>query len=161
MEGRQVESIELHLENCENISIKKNHIGFLDIKNVSKSIARRALNSVSEEVTSSGFAVEISAKANVASSYSVTWEGNETKPFERIRRQSDIVGVQVQFDNGEEEYILLPWNGESDADNSNQKTIINEKTGDLYVVVNEFESLESVFSNFISQKENPHWGNFY
>lgn len=69
MQSREVESIELILENCENILIEKNHIGFMDFKNISKSIARRALNSVSEKMTSDGFAVEISAKANDASSY--------------------------------------------------------------------------------------------
>ncbi|PJI12358.1 hypothetical protein CTV96_09425 [Bacillus altitudinis] len=150
--GREVVYIELVTENCEVIRLDRQHIGRFHMKDVSRSILRRASNSVSGLTTAEEMFLQISAKANVISAYEDTWDDQTTLPFDRILENTDICAVEITYEDGSSEYILVKW-GEDDWTNEYQTVSINENTGDLYIVISGETTAEEHFE-YLLQEEN-------
>lgn len=154
---KEIMSIELVLENCEVIKIEREYIGSLFIENITRSISRRAINSIRDSMSAEEVFIQISSEANKAKSYSTTWSDNEVSPFERLVRCSDITAVSINYQDGSDEYIYVKWGGESDYSNVNQTSAVNERTGDLYIAISEKETAESYFSSFLEEDDSCYW----
>lgn len=156
--SREIESIELVLENLESVKIKREHIGFFEMRGITKSISRLASNSISEILTVNEVFLQICSKANNYSSYVHDWHDEKIKPFERLMRYKDIVAVEVNFKDGSSECIYVNW--ESDLDdytNKNQSVAINKKTGDLYIVISEKENVLTYFDDYLKEEKSSYW----
>jgi hypothetical protein len=154
---REVKYIKLILENCEEIMLKKEHIGIIEMFNINRTISRRAMNYISDALIAENIFIQISSKANVIESYSFTWNGNNTLPFDRLTRWNDITAIDVHFEDGSSEYILVNWNEESDFANLYQTSKINQYTGDLYIAISEKYKVEDYFEKELVEKDNSFW----
>jgi hypothetical protein len=150
-------SVELVLENCEAIEIKREHIGIFYVLNIKRSISRRAVNSIDSYTTADEVFMQICSEANVLSSYVTTCSDNDVLPFARLLNYKDITGLRIKYKDGDEEYIQVNWGGDSDYENEYQTAAINEKTGDLYIVISEKESVESYFKEYLQREDNSFW----
>jgi hypothetical protein len=156
---KEIKFIELVLENCEIIKIDKQHIGIFRIENIKRSISRVAMNSISDHKSAEEVFIQISSKANNYNSYVTTWSGNETLPFTRLIKYKDITAISIHYEDDDEEYIYVPWGGESDYKNEYQSCKINEHTGDLYIIISEKENVENYFKECL-EDEDTYWESY-
>lgn len=70
---------------------------------------------------------------------------------------ADITALNIKYQDGSREYILVKWGGDSDDTNEYQSVAINEKTGDLYIVISENENVESYFKEYLQDEDNQFW----
>lgn len=155
---KEVKSVELILENCEVIEIKREYIGIFHVSDIKKSISRDAINSISDYVTAEEVFIQISSKANNSSSYVGDLHDGEITPFDRLIRYADITALNIKYQDGSKEYIFVKWGGDSDYTNEYQSVAINEKTGDLYIAISEKENVESYFKEYLQDENNSFWG---
>ncbi|MCY7954716.1 hypothetical protein MOB72_08110 [Bacillus licheniformis] len=158
---REVKYIELVTENCEVIRIDREHIGHFRMSNITRSIARRASNSISESLSTEEIFLQVSSKANTTDANVCTWEGNDTLPFDRLQKHHDIVAIDVIFQDGSNEYIYGKWGGDSEYTNENQTVSVNENTGDLYLVISEKDNVQQHFTDLLEEDEDDTFWDLY
>lgn len=154
---KEVKSVELILENCEVIEIKREHIGVFHVLDIKKSISRDAINSINDYLEAEEIFIQISSKANNPSSYVEDLHDGEITPFDRLMRYADITALNIKYQDDSEEYIFVKWGGDSDYTNEYQSVATNEKTGDLYIVISEKENVESYFKEYLQDENNSFW----
>lgn len=136
---REIESIKLVLENCESIKIHTKHIGDFSIDDITRSISRLAMNSVSDLTTSDNIHIQVSSEANKTGSFVTSFQ--DKMPFDRITEHNDITAIEIKYQNNETEYISTNWNSSDRYININQTSTINTHTGDLYIVISTKETV--------------------
>ncbi|MED3792503.1 hypothetical protein P4571_08600 [Niallia alba] len=154
---REIKSIGLSLENCEAMEFKREDIGRFNIIDIKRSISRSASNSVSDYLTSEEVYLQLSSKANKYSTFTCTWHDGEVTPFERLLQHKDIVAIDINYEDGTNEYIYVKWKGESDYTNEIETVKMNDHTGDLYIVISENENVESYFRESLEEEEAITW----
>jgi hypothetical protein len=144
---KNINKIELVLENCEVIVVEGKNIGQLDIGDIKYSIRRTACNYIDEMLSCEHFYLTINRAGNINSKtvWTLGESEQERNSFERIHRHPDITSAYIYFkDNDKPKQIYVPWDGESDYHNDAQKTYLN-KFGDLFIVIEKDTKLEDVF----------------
>jgi len=143
---KQIEKIELLLENCEIITVEGKHIGDLQIENIVYSINRMACNYIAERFMCKSFSMSIHRDCALNTKIETTFgkANEERNPVQRIHDHKDIVSVHIHFSDGIEKHIYLEWDGESGYENKYQDTYINN-FGDLFIVAGMNKKIEDVF----------------
>lgn len=148
----EIKDIELVLENCEIIKIRKENLGIFMIDNIKRSIRRVAVNSISSGLYSDKVVMQINAHANENS-----FSSYGSVPFDRLREFNDIAAVYVNYKDGHQEGIYVDWNPDSEHENSHQTSIVNEKTGDLYLVICANETVQNFFEEELDSEDEEFW----
>jgi len=153
---KEIKSIELVLENLEAVKINREHIGHFLLKDITRSISRNAMNSVSETYAAKELYLEVSSAANTINSFEATWGDGGQLPFERLNHHPDIASVVANYIDGSSEDVYVPW-GVGEFDNEYQTSAINPYTGDLYIVVSEKEKAASFYDDELSSEDSSKW----
>lgn len=154
---RQVKSITLVLENLEAVTFNREDIGTLHINNITRSIGRIAVNSINDTSIAEEFFIQLSSKSNKKGPHASTYSSSKL-PFDRLLQHDDITAIGVIYQNGkEEETIYVNWGGDSDYTNINQTSVLNEKTGDLYIAISKEETADSYFKDDIQSEDYSYW----
>jgi len=148
----EIKDIELVLENCEIIKIQKENLGVFMIDNIKRSIRRVAVNSVSSGLYSDKVVMQINSLANENS-----FSSYGSVPFDRLREFNDVAAVYVNYKNGHKELIYVDWNLDSEHENSHQTSLLNEKTGDLYLVICATETAQDFFEEELTSEDSDFW----
>ncbi len=154
---KQVKCIDIVLENCEVIRIMREHIGDFHVLDIKRSISRIAMNSVSGTLSAEEIFIQVSSEANETTSYLTTWSANDTKPFQRIVQSMDISAIDINYEDGSNEEVLVNWGGDSDYTNEKQTADMNEDTGDLYIAISENTTVFDYFENELEEEESNYW----
>lgn len=136
----ELTSITFVLENCEGITIDREHIGDFGCEEITSSITRCACNSISKHQYCKAFYIEINKAANLH--YSSFGLESTATVFERLRAYNDITGIEITYEDGTSDYILMPW---EDADsngctNKLQSSMVSD-CEDLYIYIGETGSV--------------------
>lgn len=150
---RKIYSIELGLENCEVIEIKKEHIGIFRLEDIKRSMRGNAINGIRENLHAEEFYLQICSQANKHSSFTCTWHDGDVTPFDRMLNDKDLVSIHIHYDDGTDEYVYVNWVGDSDHTNPIQTAAVNKHTGDLYIAVSENEKVEDYFKLYLEDEE--------
>ena len=144
---KQIEKIELLLENCEIITVEGKHIGDLQIENIVYSINRMACNYIAERFLCQSFSMSIhrDSALNTKMEFTLGEVDEERNPIQRIHDHKDIVSVHIHFSDGIEKHIYVKWDGESEYENKYQDTHINN-FGDLFIVVDKDKKVKDIFN---------------
>lgn len=119
---QEVKSVELVLENCESIKFSPDQIGAFGCTEIVAQVARVACNSISKYLSCKEMYMELYSAAN--QKYDSFGRESEHKAFERLCQYDDITGVEVVYEDGSKDYILVPWNEESEYSNKYQTSYI-------------------------------------
>ena len=138
----EVKSITLVLENCEEISISKEHIGSFYCKDITATIARIACNSIAKEQYCGEFYLEIDKDADRP--YSVFEIERDKTVFERLACP-DITGISIKYEDDTTEYCIMPW---KDADRSGwssaYQTSCVSKSGNMHICISRDKLIEDI-----------------
>ncbi|MCA1027071.1 hypothetical protein LCM23_13295 [Cytobacillus kochii] len=156
---KEIDSIEIVLENCESIKIGREDLGTFEVSDIKRSISRMAMNSISDSMSAEEIFIQISPKANVHSSFISTWHDEESgiKPFDRLTNHNDITAININYQNGSSEYIFVNWGGDSECENSFQTSETNKHNGDLFIAISEKNKAELYFSDDLEDEDAWHW----
>lgn len=147
---KEIMSIDIALENCEVITVKAEHIKYLKLHNIGRSITKfNYSNSFENTLQSEGLFLRISSASNTYDSFTCTWDDGEVTPFQRLQEHLDIVAININYTNGDKEYIYAPWGGNSDYVNEYQTIAIHKDTGDMYIAVSEKHKVEEYFEYYL------------
>ncbi|PAV30331.1 hypothetical protein CIL05_07625 [Virgibacillus profundi] len=147
---KQIQTIEINLENLETIIIHRQHVGYFELNNITRNLRRKTLKDVSENFIVLEVFMQISSEANTMDSY--VEDDYSLKPFERIVSHSDITYFVINYDDGSQEELHLHWHGKNDSANDAQSSVINEATGDLYLAISQTEPVQTYFKEEIEDK---------
>lgn len=137
-----VKSIELVLENCESIKFLPEQIGIFCCNNIVAQVARVACNSISKHLICEWMCIEIYSAAN--QKYTSFGQESEDTAFDRLMKFGDITAVEVTYEDGSVDYILVPWNDENDYSNKYQTSYITEDNS-LHILVSKETCAENFF----------------
>lgn len=139
----ELTSIEIVLENCECYEFPANDLGEFELKDITTSVERYAMNCVSKNQSVSTVVMEIFSDH---STQKATFDANETiDVFERINNDSDITQICLHYIDGTQETLLVDWDDAEDTyRNVNQTSYIN-KCGWLYLVISKELTVTDVF----------------
>lgn len=136
---RRVSRIDLVLENCEVICVPEEKIRRFHVTGISRTVERIAVNSIRENTRCEELFVELLPGANVATAFQTAL--GDVLPFDRLVRHRDICAIDVIYEDGTNEYIYVPWGGDSDYTNESQRSELTEE-GRLQITVGETEGTE-------------------
>ena len=126
--------IVLQLENCEDIKISGDDIGYILVDKIYESIFKVGSETVLTEIIED-FAIEIHKDANVKT--------RSKKVFDRLSEYKDIVSIIISLD-GNENKFYLNWIDNGDYSNINQKTY-ESCLGNFYIVVSKTKEIDDYF----------------
>lgn len=149
--GREVKSVMLILENCEAFEIDRKHIGEFYVSGIERTIQRSACNSISEDFIAKSFNIQIHKDANIKTGW------KDTTMFERIENFKDITQLLITYDDGTSENLFVDWISENEYSNDAQKAKVSEVNEALFIVIDENETLESVFEYELNEDDNFTW----
>lgn len=141
---QEVKQIELVFENCEDMTFLPKQIGAFWCSDITAQVGRIACNSISKQLWCKELFLELYPVAN--QKYDSFGHKSEDTTFERICRFDDITGIEITYEDGSKDYILLPWNEEGNYTNKHQSSQIDEN-GRLYVLVSKERDIKSVLSD--------------
>lgn len=137
---KQVKSITLVLENCEDITIARKHIGAFYCKDITATITRAACNSIFKEQCCREFFLEIHKDADQPFD---SFRENDTV-FSRLT-DPDITAVDITYADDTKEYIFVPWKSEERIRCNNEyQTSYVSKCGHMYICISRDESVEDM-----------------
>lgn len=139
---KEVKSIALVLENCEVITIAREHIGKFHCKDITSTIARIACNSISKKQYCGEFYLEMHKNAD--GHYSSFGEESDETVFKRLA-YDDITRIKIIYEDDTVEYYIMPW---EDADitgcNNEYQTSYVSKCGNMYICICRDKSIEDM-----------------
>ena len=143
---RQLKAIVLGFENCEEFRIKKNRIGDFLVEDIERSIARRAVNSISEMYIANEVAIELFPEDD--NTYApFGFEEERMDKFDRISH-GDITSIDLEYTDGSADAFYVPYEEEGHGDvglpNIHQKTHLSG-TGCLYLVISKTNGIDRYF----------------
>lgn len=155
---KEVKRITIVLENCETMSIEKEHIGMMLIDDIHAEIARRASNSISKILCSDTVALELRKEANNVPYYPFGCDKTHSGGiFGRLREYNDITAIEIEYDDGDTEGIYVAYKSDGDhigAENCNQKSFLSN-LGNLYIVIKDGKGIEDYFDMTDINVPNP------
>ncbi len=147
---REVKFIELILENCEVVKIPPQYVGIFNVNNLHHSISRMATNAILDAVSCDSLYLQISSKLVDPNSM---WLEKDVLPIDRLTKCRDLVGVAVNYVDGTDEMIYVPWDDDpSEYTNSYETSRLNPYTGDLFIVVSKTENVSDIFVEQLGSK---------
>lgn len=135
--SRKIIGISFGFENVEGTEMltvgdmDKDDINILDISKVKRELLTIACNMAKEMFVAKSVEIILNPKANRKDTGLFD---EDQRIFERITQCPDIVSIGVYYENGETEFIYVPWGGDSDFVNAWQKTEFVED-GKLRIVI--------------------------
>jgi len=147
-----IKSVELGLENCEGIKFNTEEIGTIYVGDIKQTISRVACNAISKNLFCDTFYIEIHKSANKMDRFLTDW--SEILPFDRLLQHRDIATITINYEDETSECYCVNWTGDYDWINESQSGKLNEKTGDLYIVVSPNEAVDRVFEDELIQDES-------
>lgn len=150
-----VKKIDIVFENVDYITFDKSDIGQFIISDIRENVYRAGCNAIIKTKSASLIAFEIKARANVKhNAFDIETDDKQETTFERIENCHDITSIEIFYNNGEKDTIIVNWNENSNQYiNKNQKTYIS-KNGNLYCVISEDKPLNKVFNINDINREN-------
>lgn len=141
-----VKSIDIVLENCEVYTFPKEDIGYIELSDIREEIIRCACNSINKYKTIHCVNMEL---FDTHRRQEYCFDSNVVADvFERIAEGNDITQIHVKYEDDTEECYLVDYNELNEAlgaPNKYQQSYISD-LGNLYIVINEKEQIEDVFS---------------
>lgn len=158
---REIEKVEIVLENCEVITVEGKYIGDFICEDIKHSINRIACNSINESYVCKNFSMSIhrSCALNDNEEWTMGTLDRKRNPLERINNYRDITSIYIHFTDEKKEpkHIYVKWNDDCEWSNYYQKTHINQ-FGDLFIVVSEDLKFSDVFDmREIEDKNSINW----
>lgn len=145
---REIEKVEIVLENCEVITVVGKYIGDFSCEDIKHSISRIACNSINESYICKNFSMSIhrSCALNDNEEWTMGTIDRKRNPLERINKYRDITSIYIYFSKDQEnpKCIYVKWNDDCEWSNYYQKSYIN-RLGDLFIVISKDLKLEDVF----------------
>ena len=139
---KEVKSITLVLENCEDIPISKEHIGSFYCKDITATISRTACNSISKEQYCGEFYLEIHKNAD--RHYSIFGAESDETVFKRLA-YPDITGINIIYEDDTAEYCIMPWkDADSTGCNNEYQTSHVSKSGNMHICISRDKSIENM-----------------
>lgn len=142
---KEVKYIEIILENCDEIRVNRENLGWFDMIGLNKEIHRITSNTIVETKSVSGILIHLLKNFEYEDIC-----GNKQSAFKRIKDFHDITAIDVYFDDGSHDYYFVPYDDEEDdvlgTPNLNQKEV--EKNGQLYI----FISKDNTLKDFIDEE---------
>ncbi|QQO40666.1 hypothetical protein 000TH008_238 [Bacillus phage 000TH008] len=146
---KDIEEIELVLENVEVIKFKRDSLKTFSIEGIKRDIGLNGTGLEAEEVF-----IRIDSKANNYKAYQtdihLLREDVENlparKPFERLMKYSDIVCIYIKYTDGSSEEISVSWDYyASDDVNSYQTNYLSDASKDLYICISNNKTVKDAF----------------
>lgn len=159
MKVMKIKEITLFLENCDSITFDGKYIGDFNIEDIRTSISRIACNAVEKIDTAHHLSIEIHKDANIPyyEFEQDQYEDFKKLPFDRLTCFNDITQIGIILTesypedniNPKEEkyYYHINWSGDSDYDNSSQKSYIST-LGHLYIVIDDELNQNKTFNDY-------------
>lgn len=158
---KEIKSVTLVLENLEAVKIDRKDIGTFRLTNIKREIARLAINSISDLITSDELFMQISSDLNVSlASEELFGDGlrDNHSPLKRLWQHDDITCISLTYQDGSTEEVYTNWEDiDNGNNNKNQTSVFNEITGDLYIVISEKEDVDSYFTEELEESNEPMW----
>ncbi len=141
--NNEIVAIELTFENCEAVKFDREYIEFIHLDNINNSITGNETY-IYEYCNVKDVAILIKSEANINDNFVATSYGNENLPFQKILRWSDIVAVDVIYENRENKCMYVDWKEVSNGLNSYQKSKLDDN-GNLYIVISKNKEIMDYF----------------
>ncbi|MNW58656.1 hypothetical protein D3C74_365350 [compost metagenome] len=150
---KNIKYIDIVLENCEVIRVKKEHIYCLSLSNITRSIHHSSLNNTLEFIEAKGTFIKLLLQGNYMDAFldPENWKPDYL-PFSRLQEHHDITHVDVIYEDDSNEYISVNWGGDSDYSNSNQKTVL-DMGGNLLIGIGEEDEVKEFFKAWGIEEE--------
>ncbi|MCM1224859.1 MAG: hypothetical protein NC548_61465 [Lachnospiraceae bacterium] len=140
---REVKSVELVLENCESIKFLPDQIGIFCCDKITSYVARVACNSISKQLICEWMCIELYNSAN--QKYNSLGQESEDRALDRLGKFNDITAVEVTYEDGGVDYILVPWNEENDYSNKYQTSYVADDNS-LRILVSKEQNAKDFFA---------------
>lgn len=121
MKIKQIESIELVMENCEYYVIPQKLIQCFTIKGIKKDIFANIMGQCSEYKSADYVYIMIENFNDIKPGYN--WM--EDSFIERVKKFNDIAQIILNYEDGEKFNVCVPW-GEDENTNEYQTMTIND-----------------------------------
>ena len=140
LEDKVINFVSLILENCERISVDREHLNYFSINNVkenwrlfSPSDSNVEVETMTKDHTCDKVRLEIKKEANEAYNFHSFDKNNKILPFDRLRQYKDITGISIEYMDGTEDYVHVPWGGRDGNEDAeeNDFQIINNFVDEL------------------------------
>ena len=132
---RNVISVELVFENCEEVKLPCKAFGDFYVAGIEQHISRIASNAICRITRAKDIAIELYPECEQFADKSCLFDGISV--FDRITKYNDITHINIVYEDGEE-YISVDYDDNSneatEAENINQKTYMSS-CGVLYIVI--------------------------
>ncbi len=154
---KEVTALKFYLRNGETWTIKKEYIGDLWIKQISKSFGRIGDGELEEIYPCESLKIEILPDADQVNSADINLGGLELGMFERITKQPDIEKMDILYavpgDNtnheiNEKDRVYFPYQaGDVDGNDNDYQTGLISEDGHLFVVIDPNKTAEEIYSD--------------
>ena len=132
-----IKNIKLVLEDCTLITISREDIGELIIKDFEDIFWRRAINNISLQKNAKYFILQIRDSSRKHIENTTLGQFDDSKEYvliDRLKEYPDITHVIVNYEWDDEKYSwCLDWGGNSEIINDYQST--EEMYGDIWIAV--------------------------
>ncbi|WP_440118416.1 hypothetical protein [Paenibacillus sp. QZ-Y1] len=132
---KQIEKVKLVFENCDSLDFKVDEIDRLDFSDIRKRKYMINDDKIIEINQCALFDIGIKSKANKP--YYPFEQDGQVEPimkFDRIKEERDLVAISVQYIDGTEDYIYVPWDDEK-SDYVNYKQQVTSDEDYLYILI--------------------------
>jgi hypothetical protein len=145
---KEVISINIILENCENISVAADYIGELYVGEITEEIARIACNAICKIKTADVVAIELLNEFDAAPYYAFGVAEYKSERKDRLLNCRDITAIDFIYDDGTSEMYYVDYKEEVEgalgAENLNQESFLS-KDGNVCIVITANEEVRKSF----------------
>lgn len=127
---KMVKSITLVLENCEEITFEyPSEIYMLKTGDIKERYVSYC-NTIDKQKYVDGFSIVFGKDCGKLGTFST--DENDL-PIKRLNQYKDVTGIHIEYDNGEEDFVGVSWEGiDSETIHSGQGLILTEEGNVLY-----------------------------
>lgn len=140
----EVKSVEFILENCEALEFEARYIDSMVFEGFNRKIGRVAMNSIRSMESVDHVSIRVLAEADHSNQFIVCFDEEDTSPFKRVMKYSDITSFVINYEDGSEEQLHVDWCESDEYVNRFQSNEI-ASNGDLLVVVSRNKSVDTEF----------------
>lgn len=157
----EVKSIELVFENCEMMRFDRSDIGEFCVHNIFTDVARIASNSIRKYQSCESLILELRKDANQPHDFWGIPDDEPTNKFNRIMLCPDITQIDITYDDGSTENIILPWEDASENGcNSTLQTHCLTECGDLWIKIGNGETAQDMVASMGDEVNDPEYNSF-
>ncbi len=157
----EVKSIELTFENCERIQFERADIGEFCVHNIYSDVARIASNSIRKYQSCESLILELRKEANKQHEFWHIPGENPVSKFDRIMAYPDITQIDITYDDGSTENIILPWEDVSENGcNSILQSHCLTACGDLWVKIGNGDTAKDIVEALGDDANDPEYNTF-